>query len=438
MITLTDWLQTLTPQPIFPGRLRIFCDERCRTVLSLEERAQSEWQGAHGAFLLAAALGAAFAEMARGGVVVVVLPRQALQENSVREVISNAARLGALPLRLLIENGPADSDYAEHQQGKDSHYLSSFFTNAGWKNSGEVLTYEFVHFAAHQISYPPPHLRGDWPPVRMATTVPGSLPAWPVDETSVPLSSLNDWLAWLRGREPQLIIMDMTPPFISFPTRPWCAALLAQLTGEGRRVVWRLPTGVELSGWLEILHDIGRRGLALKLCLSVDNLLSRPALAPLLGWWILVPNDAEEAAAMLAFALEHEDPVVLAVPGQVQPHVPPWPAQQAYFPGSGRWLRHGTRATLVCDFHAIALAEHAAATLAAENISVGVLICSTLMPLPIGEIDQVPGTELFVCGNNLGIAWTSAVLDQQRTVTIIPDHANALAMADIMRKKLTA
>jgi hypothetical protein len=426
MSTFTTWLHARTPPLMFPGRLRIFCDERCRSLLSLDERELSEWQGARGNFIVAAAIGAAYAEIERGGWVVVLVPRTALED--MREVLLIAPRMGLLPLTLVIID-----DTTSAPKEKDSHWLDK----SGWKTNGHVLAYEFVHFAVHHPSYPPPKLHGDWPPVRMATTIPGSLPPWPVDETSVPLSSLNDWFAWLRGREPQLMLVDMTPPLIGLPAQPWLAAILAQLACEGRRVCWRLPKGVDMREWLAVLHDIGRRGMALKLFMAADDLLTRPILAPLTGWWILVPNDVEEAAAMFAYALEHEDPIIIALPSTVPPQLPAWPTQHAYIPGSGRWMRHGKRGTIICDFRTVALAEQAAEQLTTKNLALGVLICSSILPLPIGDIDHLPGTALFVCGNDLGVAWTSAVLDQERPVTIIPDQATLESMVNIITRKIS-
>jgi hypothetical protein len=211
---------------------------------------------------------------------------------------------------------------------------------------------------------------------------------------------------------------------------------LAQLAGEGRRVCWRLPSGIDLKPWLEALQQIGRRGLGLKLLVNANDLPPRPHLAPLVGWWVLVPADTREAAAMFAYALSCEDPVLIGLPATVPLPLPHWAEQQAYHPGHGRWLVHGGVATLVCDHRTLEMAGEAVTALAESGHRVGLLLCTSVLPLPVGDLDLAGQGPLVACGSDLGIALASAMTDRDVHVDIATDVGSPGAIVAAVRKAI--
>jgi hypothetical protein len=262
------------------------------------------------------------------------------------------------------------------------------------------------------------------------------LPPWPVDSTSLPPAAASDWLAWLASREPDLVVANLANGWREQPPGPVLACALAQLAGEGRRVCWRLPSNTDLKPWLDALQQVGRRGLPLKLLISASDLPARPNLATLVGWWVLVPADTAEAAAMFTYALECEEPVIIGLVPGIPVALPSWPARQAYHPGRGRWLSSGGLATLVCDQRTLPVVAAAAMALAQASLPVGVLLCSSVLPVPVGDLDHAGPGPLIACGSDLGIALASAMTDRDVHVDIATDVGSADAVVATVRRLL--
>ncbi len=417
---LIHFLSTHGQEAVFPGRARLFCDQRLIGALPADQRTRCEWPGASGGLLLGAACGAAAAEGPRGGSVVVVLPASALKDPSVLVAATMAVRLHLTGLTLvLVSADPAVS----------AQFIELGFSHAGAGPRVQV-------FAPLDAASLPPTLdvRREWPPVHMRTLLPGTFPPWPLDSASLPPAAAGDWLAWLAVREPDLVVVNLAAGWREQPPGPALVCALAQLAGEGRRVCWRLPSGTDLRPWLDALQQVGRRGLALKLLINANDLPPRPSLASLHGWWVMVPADTLEAAAMFAHALDTEDPVLLGLIPSIPVVLPPWPARQAYHPGRGRWLCLGDAATLACDQRTVAVAAATAALFAQEGIRLGLLLCTSVLPLPVGDLDHAGPGPLVACGSDLGIALASAMTDRDVHVDIVTDVSSTEALVAAVRK----
>lgn len=417
---LIPFLSTFTQETPFPGRARLFCDQRLIGALPADLRGRCEWAGTGGALLLAAACGAALVEGAREGSVVVALPASALKDPQFIQAATLAVRLHATALMLAVVGG-------------DDAMLAPLI-ELGWRREGAgPLVRRCAPLDAASLP-PGTDLRREWPPVHLRTLLPGMLPPWPVDGTSLPPAAASDWLAWLASREPDLVVVNLANGWREQPPGPLLAAALAQLAGEGRRVCWRLPSNTDLKPWLDALQQIGRRGLPLKLLINANDLPARPNLATLVGWWVLAPADTAESAAMLAYALECEEPVIIGLVPTIPVVLPPWPARQAYHPGRGRWLSSGQAATLVCDHRTLPVVSAAALALAQAGIAIGVLLCTSVLPVPVGDLDHAGPGPLIACGSDLGIALASAMTDRDVHVEIATDVGSADALFAAVRR----
>jgi hypothetical protein len=419
---LIPFLTTFGKDAVYPARVRLYCDQRLIGALPNELHGRCEWLGASGGLLLAAACGAAAVETQCGGSVAVVLPASSCQDALVLAAAALAVRLQLRALTLVVVGGDA---------GTLTPLLS-----LGWSRADTgPLVVQSPPLEAGSLS-PAIDLRREWPPVNLRTILPGALPPWPLDVTSLPPAAASDWLAWMAAREPDVVVANLATGWRDQAPGPAMLCALAQLAGEGRRVCWRLPSGSDLKPWLDALQQIGRRGLGLKLLMNASDLPPRPHLAPLVGWWVLVPADTREAAAMLAFALSCEDPILIGLPQAIPLALPPWSEQQAYHPGHGRWLIHGGVATLVCDHRTLSVASAAAALLNNSGQRVGVLLCTSVLPLPVGDLDHAGPGPLVACGSDLGIALASAMTDRDIHVDIATDISSAEAISTAVRKAL--
>lgn len=420
---LIPFLTIFGKDAVFPARSRLFCDQRLIGALPADLRGRCEWMGAGGGVLLAVACGAAAVETQRGGSVVVALPAAAFKDPLLPPAAALAIRLQLKALTLVVV-------------GSDPTVLAPL-VDLGWRREGTGPLVALSPPLEAPLLPAATDLRREWPPVNLRTLLPGALPPWPVDVTSLPPAAASDWLAWLAIREPDVVVANLAAGWRDQVPGPAVLCALAQLAGEGRRVCWRLPSGIDLRPWLDALQQIGRRGLGLKLLMNANDLPPRPHLAPLVGWWVLVPGDVREAAAMLAYALSSEDPMLIGLSPTVPLALPPWPEQQAYHPGHGRWLVHGGVATLVCDHRTLAVAGAAAALLGAGGQRVGVLLCTSVLPLPVGDLDLAGPGPLVACGSDLGIALASAMTDRDVHVDIATDIASAEAIAVAVRKAIS-
>lgn len=419
---LIPFLSAFGSDAVFPARSRLFCDQRLIGALPADLRRHCEWQGAGGGLLLAVACGAAVVESQRAGSVAVVLPASAFKDPLLLPAAALAVRLHVTALTLVVV-------------GADPAVIAPL-ADLGWRREGAGPLVRWCPPLESASLPPASDLRCEWPPVHLRTLLPGALAPWPVDATSLPPAAASDWLAWLAAREPDLVVANLAAGWRDQVPGPAVLGALAQLAGEGRRVCWRLPSGIDLKPWLEVLQQIGRRGLGLKLLMNANDLPPRPYLAPLIGWWVLVPADTREAAAMLAFALACEDAVLLGLPPSVAPGLPAWPDQQAYHPGHGRWLIHGGAGTLVCDHRTLQVALAAAMLLAQADQHVGVLLCTSMLPLPVGDLDLAGPGPLIACGSDLGIALASAMTDRDVHVDIATDTSSPAAIVSALRKAI--
>ena len=427
----TPALSPLAQNSAFPARARLFCDQRLLGVLPVDLRGHCEWLGASGAVLLASACGAAMAEEPRGGRVLAVVPASALSDPALLAAATLAVRLHATALTLaVVTDGPVVPVVPG-----DSAIITPLI-ELGWRHAGAGPV--VLAFAPGDGALIPPltKKRHEWQPVHLRTLLPGTLPPWPVDGASLPPAAASDWLAWLAIREPDLVVANLAAGWREQPPGPALLCALAQLAGEGRRVCWRVPSGTDVRPWLDAMQEIGRRGLALKLLVNANDLPLRPHLAPLTGWWVMVPADTNEAAAMMAHALDSEDPVMIGLPPTIQVKLPPWPAKQAYHPGRGRWLKTGAAATLVCDQRTLAVTAAAAVVLGNDGVHLGVLLCTSVLPLPVGDLDRAGSGPLMACGNDLGIALASAMTDHDVRVHIVSNVGSAEAIVTAVRKIL--
>ena len=421
---LITFLSTHGHDVAFPARARLFCDQRLFGVLPADLRGRCEWLGASGALLLAAACGAAVAEEQRGGRVTVIVPASALTDPALMVAANMAVRLHVTVLTLVVVTNDAA--------------LITPLIDLGWRRGGAgpvVMTFAPLEGASLPPMIPK---RQEWQPVHLRTLLPGTLPPWPVDSASLPPAAASDWLAWLAIREPDVVVANLAAGWREQPPGPTLLCALAQLAGEGRRVCWRLPSGTDLRPWLAAMQDVGRRGLAIKLLINANDLPPRPHLAPLAGWWILVPADTNEAAAMMAHALDSEDPVVIGLTPTIPVMLPPWPAKQAYHPGRGRWLKHGAAATLVCDQRTLSVTAAAVVILGNEGVQLGVLLCTSVLPLPVADLDRAGSGPLMACGNDLGVALASAMTDRDVRVHIVENVRSAEVIVTAVRKIIGA
>ena len=372
---IAAWLAGLAHGVAFPGRVRVFCDEALGGALPTEIAVAREWPVASGGILLAAACGMAWGEAGRAGCVAVIVVRR--DDAGWWEAVELAGRLSC-PLHLALIGGSED-DLVR-------------CVKAGWNAGGPVV--QVWPALSSSPAGVPPRVRREWQPVHLASLPPGGLPPWP---EALPIT---DWLPWLASREPALLLPDLAAGWSSIPPSAALISALGAVAGEGWRVCWRLPRGCDLNVWLPALTEIGRRGLPLKLLLDTADDVPLDRLHALHGWWLQVPADAGEAAAILAAALDNDDHTLIALPVATPARFPSWPVERAWQAGTARWLASGGRATLLCDGRSAAAAMVARERLAVAGIAVGVLSCTSLLPLPVAALEQAAAQgPLVACGN---------------------------------------
>ncbi|MBA2481522.1 MAG: hypothetical protein H0V44_12730 [Planctomycetes bacterium] len=346
---------------MFPGRLRIFCDERLTAALPAE--CTREWVGLASDALAAAACGAAVAEAERGGRVLVVV--RDIDGGMFAEAATLAGRLRLDNLHVVLA---ADEPALLVRFGRDASDLP-------WGQTSTTtvsLTPTGVGHGSAVDSY-----RGA-PPVHLAALGLGGVPPWPIDAAAAPRAAAHAALAWLSEREPRLLAVHSDAVWSRIPDSLAKLFALAHLCSEGRRVAWLVPDGTRMLGWLDALSDIGARGLGLKLLVASAALPSIDHLSAIAGWWVTEPADASEVGAVLAQTLDTEDSMIIALPrAAAQAHRgAPWS------PGSGRWIATGDAITLACRASSLASAISARELLDAAGIAAGVYQCTSLVPVP--------------------------------------------------------
>jgi hypothetical protein len=399
---LSTWLPGAGRDPVFPGRARIFGTVPPALAAAFEldaVTAAGEWPGAGPGILAAAAVGAAYAERARGGRVLAVLHIHAAAGDALVAAAADLAE--ALALDQLAFAGIADGG---GDQGTDP---SDFAAATGapapdatvtlWRpgQAGRWFLADDVT-ANPVLTMPVAGTRREWPPVHVHGLGPGGVPPWPIDAAHDGRQAAEAALAHVAAQTPALLRPHAEAPWSTLVPDVALLHALAQLTSEGVRVAWLLPRGTPLRPWLGALSAIGRRGLGLKLLVDAGDLPEVNALIALNSWWTLLPHDAHDTAAALAHALGHDDPVLIGLPPApapttANPPTPPTPG--AWTPGAGRWLAHGGAGTIVA-------AQATPVALALRQALLpqvcGVLRCNSLMPLPVADLLDAPRPLLVV------------------------------------------
>lgn len=339
MSDIADQLVRLGEGIAFPGRLRLFAEER--VAGALPPGCAREWPQSGPAALLAAACGAAWAEAPRGGRVAVVVAAAPERDPGWAAAHALVGRLGLVNLRIIVAEGAAAA-----------------------ADAGDAL-------------------RREWQPVRLASLPMGGFPPWLVDADGQAME------AWLAEHEPRALLAHRVDGWAGTPPEPALLIALGQLAAEGRRVVWRVPAGAPLADWREALITLGRRGLGLKLIVGEPpsaELLTTPT-----GWWVWSPADAGELAATFANVLDHEEPALVVLPGPAV-GITPWPATRAGVAGEGRLLAEGGAVTVVADGRragrALALAQAVGGA--------GAFACTCLAPLPLPQLAALAARGLLV------------------------------------------
>ncbi len=334
------------------GRVRVFASPGAGLGAKVEdgcEVARDE--------VLACAAAAAWAEAPRGGVVLV-----AIEGQPEPAALSLIARLAAENVLLLA--GCADG-------------IGTLIA-LGSAPLAEAATVAVGAPAARARQ------RREWSPVHLASLPSSGAPPWPEPAAAEDAArAVEDALAWLAAREPRLVIAHQHQPWRDLPQDGATAAALAQLAGEGRRVVWRLGCG-GLGACTQAAAAAAARGLALKLLIDAEDLPAQDSRLSARAW-VVSASDAREADAMLAWGLAHEDAVVMGLGAPAD--VPRWEAQVPWTPGQGRWLRAGAAGTIACSAQGAPIAWAACAEAGAD---IGVLQCSSLSPLPAAALRLAP------------------------------------------------
>ncbi len=359
---------------VFPGRLRLFVAPALRQALP--EALPVEWPALDDERLAAVAGAAGMAEANRQGRVLLVLDAAAVLAAASAEALTVGARLAGPETTLVVAGG-----------GEGALARAAAL---GWgRTSGPGLRPAAP--VARQSVLRRTHLPQEWPPVRLPSLPVGVLPDWPTLGDS-PGERVAARLAWLAEREPRMLLGHHV---VDGPASAALALALAQLASDGRRVVWLLPSGSSLTDLVPALAIIGRRRLGLKLISAAPV---SPALATLLEhWWIATPADDAETAAVLAAQLDQEDPCLLALPPTLAvPGIIPWPSNEPWIPGSGRWLIRGGPATVICGPGTAANVQAAQALLLAKGLSISVYHATSLTPCCGYEVRQLPGPVLVV------------------------------------------
>jgi len=423
-VTLAPWLPGAGRDPVFPGRARIFgtVPPALAAAFALDAvTAAGEWPGAGPGILAAAAVGAAYAERARGGRVLAVLPVHAAAGDALVAAAADLAE--ALALDQLAFAGIADGG---GDQGNDA-ISSAFAAETGdatpdasatvtlWRPGQAVRWFLADDVPSNPVlTLPVAGTRREWPPVHIHGLGPGGIPPWPIDATHDGRQAAESALSQVAAQNPALLRPHADAPWSTLVPDVAELHALAQVTGEGVRVAWLLPRGTPLRPWLGALSAIGRRGLGLKLLVDANDLPEVSALVALTTWWTLLPHDAHDTASAIAHALDHDDPVLIGLPPAPAPtttHPPTPPAPGAWTPGAGRWLAHGGAGTIVAA-HATPVALALRQALLPQVC--GVLRCTSLMPLPVADLLDAPRPLLVVedaASRGLAAAITQALTD---------------------------
>lgn len=349
---------------VLPGRVRVVAQDRLAGAWD-----EAEWHGADAAETIAAAAGAALAEQPRGGVVV------ALVVAGPEVAPALAAAMALAPPLLVAVAGAGEADLASYRA-------------IGWavpdaEAALPPLRPSVLAVAAVAGAPVLPRVRErapvrEWAPVRLA-----GLAAWRREAHT----GVDAALSALAAREARVLVVHAHPRWSAAPVSPATLVAAAAHAGEGNRVVWRLPAGTDLLAWLPALRAIGQRRLGPTLLIAAGDDLALAHWRALPGWWVAAPGDAGETVAVLARALGSADAVAVALPPTEAPPST-WPVGDEHEPGAGRWFGDPALAvaTIACAGASLAAALAAREALRALGSGVAVLQCTSLHPLPEGEL----------------------------------------------------
>ncbi len=298
---------------------------------------------------------------------------------------------------------------------------------AGCRDQGTLHRWEagtWHHLA--QVQLPtglppsPARRRREWPAIQLPALPRSGATPWPASAGTA-AAAIGAALAWLRLREPRLMLPHLEEPWRSQVPDAALAAALLQLCGEGRRVVWQLPPGA-YAGLEPVLLEAWRRNLGPKLLLPSAELPALEGEAAARSWILDVgaPSDAE---AVLAWALAQEDPVLIGLaddPCDARASTATVP--EPYRPGSGRWLASGTGGTVVVTAPQAAVALAAAQELGRQGIGLGVFHCTSLAPLPMAQLLAAPRPCWLMPGALAGFASACAVHGLDAAVITGPEQ----------------
>jgi hypothetical protein len=386
-----------------PGRLRLIADPGSDALLG---RCPEREPPAAPALLLGTALGMAWAEASRQGAVLALATAVPAADDP---ALVLAQRLGLGNVHL-IAPWP-DGGYGLARLGPD-----------GWQREAAIRQPQ---------PQPPsaPRRRREWPPVNLASLPRSGEVPWPAGGEAAP-AAISRALAWLEAHEQRLLLPHAQPPWCAEPLSPTLAAAVAQLAGEGRRVVWQLPVG----GFAVIapaIADACRRGLGPKLLLPADEL---PALdGPFAACsWMLATGEGRQAEAVLAWMLAHEDAALCelqaagpAGTGVVGP----------YRPGSGRWLASGADGTVVAAAAQAPAACSVRTALAARGLALGVFECTSLAPPPAAQLLAAPKPLWLLTDPAGGLAAALAACGLTPPASASPTELERAAAAGAERRR---
>jgi hypothetical protein len=427
----------------FPGRLRFFAEGD----LSVHD-GDLDWPEAEPGHVLAAAVGAAWAEKPRRGAVVAFVREDTL--NASGAALELARRLQVTNLVIVAAGGlHDDSRQALTARGwavDDALAAKTLPTKPTVLILGKIDTQPFLKERQRGtdsslrkgcVSIFSARLRREWQPVHLPAAVDFARHVRP----GATFDAIADGLRAYAHVEKRLLLPQDAAGWSDAPETQEKLIAAAQVASEGFRVVWRMPSNTSaenrLLSWSSALTEIGRRGLALKiLCADAHAppLCVWPAFA---GWWIAGPADAAETASVIAHTLDTEDAMVVSVPTHADSRLPGAPA--AFEPGSGRWLAPMGTVNCVCDQRGISTALDARESLSVIGIEMGIFFCASLSPLPLFEIERAAQhgplvvTDAGESRSGLGAAVMAALPQKSHPITCVGDGATAGDLAQAVR-----
>jgi hypothetical protein len=410
----------------FPGRLRFFAE----ADLSVHD-GDLDWPEAEPGHVLAAAVGAAWAEKPRRGAVVAFVREDTL--NASGAALDLARRLCVTNLVIVAAGGLHD----------DSRKA---LTARGWAvddasaakalpNKPTVLILD----KPGQASRAPgdTRLRREWQPVHLPAAADFARHVRP----GAAFDAIADGLRAYAHAEKRLLLPQDAAGWNDAPDTQEKLIAAAQVASEGFRVVWRMTSTSRLLSWSSALSEIGRRGMAMKILCPDQHAPPLCVWPAFTGWWVTGPADVAETASVIAHTLDTEDAMVVSVPTRADTRAPAAPA--TFEPGSGRWLSPMGAVNCVCDQRGISAALDARQSLSVIGVDLGVFFCASLAPLPLFEIERAAQhgplvvTDAAESRSGLCAAVTAALPGKVHPILCVGEGATAGDLAQAVRAILS-